>query len=132
MGARRRTYSINSWLNGEGPPAPNEAKLCTNIAQIKYPTRTFVFIEELDWREYLRNSFMVLPFPSDQWVDIPAPMHDRVGLLAFADGHAQTWNWSDRRTWQRTNFNETTPNNTDLKDLQGYRGHGPYPPHRAP
>jgi prepilin-type N-terminal cleavage/methylation domain-containing protein len=133
----RRTYSINSWLNGEGPEAPNEVpgKVATNLAQLKYASRTFVFIEELDWRDYLRNSFMVLPYGhpnQDQWVDIPAPMHERVGLLAFADGHASVWNWSDRTTWTRTAFNQTTPNNTDLKELQSYRGHPPYPPGRAP
>ena len=128
----RRTYSINSWLNGEGPPAPGDQFVATNLAQLKYPSRTFVFIEELDWRDYLRNSFMVTPYPNPGWVDIPAPMHDRVGLLAFADGHAATWNWSDRRTWQRTAFGEQTPNNKDLEELQAYRGHGPYPPDHAP
>ena len=128
----RRTYSINSWLNGEGPPAPGDQYVATNLAQIKYPTRTFVFIEELDWRDYLRNSFMVYPYPDERWVDIPAPMHDRVGLLAFADGHASVWNWSDRRTWQRTAFGETTPSNKDLIELQSYRGHPPYPPGLAP
>ena len=128
----RRTYSINSWLNGEGPPAPGDQFVATNLAQLKYPSRTFVFIEELDWRDYLRNSFMVTPYPNPGWVDIPAPMHDRVGLLAFADGHAATWNWSDRRTWQRTAFGEQTPNNKDLEELQAYRGHGPYPPGHAP
>jgi prepilin-type N-terminal cleavage/methylation domain-containing protein len=128
----RRTYSINSWLNGEGPPAENEQYVATNLAQIKYPTRTFVFIEELDWRDYLRNSFMVMPYPSTAWVDIPAPMHERVGLLAFADGHAAVWNWSDRRTWQRTAFNEQTPGSKDLEELQSYRGHGPYPRGMAP
>jgi len=132
----RRNYSINSWLNGEGPPAPNETKLATNIAQLKYPSHTFVFIEELDWRGFLQNSFMVMPYTgtagSGGWVDIPAPMHDRVGLLAFADGHAQVWMWTDRSTWTLTNFNQAVPNYNDLQDLQGWRGHAPYPPGRAP
>ena len=128
----RRTYSINSWLNGEGPPAPGELFPATNLAQLKYPSRTFVFIEELDWREYLRNSFMVLPYGTEAWVDIPAPMHEKVGLLAFADGHAEVWKWSDPRTWRRTNFNEATPGNKDLVELQAYRGHPPYPPGLAP
>ena len=129
----RRTYSINSWLNGEGPPAtPQDNYVATNLAQLKYPSRTFVFIEELDWRDYLRNSFMVQPYPMTGWIDIPAPMHEKVGLRAFADGHAETWKWSDRRTWQRTAFGENTPNNKDLEELQSYRGHAPYPPNRAP
>jgi prepilin-type N-terminal cleavage/methylation domain-containing protein len=122
-----RTYSMNSWLDGEGP-----APVATRMAQIKWPTSTFVFIEEMDPRGYLINSFMVLPYPSAEWVDIPAPMHERVGLLAFADGHAASWPWSDPRTWRRTTFNESTPNDKDLLDLQGWRGSGPWPPGRVP
>jgi prepilin-type N-terminal cleavage/methylation domain-containing protein len=129
-----RNYSINSWLNGEGPPAPNETKVATNLAQLKYASATFVFIEELDWRGFLQNSFMVPPYQpgASSWVDIPAPMHDRVGLLSFADGHAQIWAWSDRSTWTRTDFNQSVPSVHDLQDLQGWRGHAPYPPGRAP
>src|SRR6266550_8588552 len=112
-----RTYSMNSWLDGEGPEGP-DGKLATNMAQIKYPSSTFVFIEEMDPRGFLINSFMVLPYPSAEWVDIPAPMHDRVGLLAFADGHAQQWIWTNPSTWQRTGFNQTVPKTDDLKDLQ--------------
>ena len=126
-----RTYSMNSWLDGEGPASP-ALPLATRMAQLKYPSSTFTFIEEMDPRGYLINSFMVIPYPSDEWIDIPAPMHDRVGLLAFADGHAQQWAWSDRRTWRRTGFNEQTPNNSDLRDLQGWRGSGPWPPGRVP
>ena len=122
-----RTYSMNSWLDGEGP-----APVATRMAQITYATSTFVFIEEMDPRGYLINSFVVNPYPSIVWVDIPAPMHDRVGLLAFADGHAAQWIWTDRRTWQRTGFNESIPNDSDLKDLQGWRGSGPWPPGRVP
>ena len=126
-----RTYSMNSWLDGEGPPGP-DGKIATRMSQIKYPSSTFTFIEEMDPRGFLINSFMVIPYPSAEWVDIPAPMHDRVGLLAFADGHAATWTWTDRRTWRRTGFNEQTPNNADLRDLQAWRGSGPWPPDRAP
>lgn len=121
-----RTYSMNSWLDGEGPNPINR------MASIKYPSSTFTFIEEMDPRGYLINSFMVLPYPDTVWIDIPAPMHDRVGLLAFADGHASMWTWTDRRTWTRTGFGESTPNNADLRDLQGWRGSGPWPPGRAP
>ena len=127
----KRTYSMNSWLDGEGPPGP-DGKLATRMAQIKYPSNTFVFIEEMDPRGYLINSFMVIPYPSDGWIDIPAPMHEKVGLLSFADGHAQQWNWSDPRTWKRTSFSDVTPNNPDLRDIQGWRGSGPWPPGHAP
>ena len=127
----KRTYSMNSWLDGEGPAGP-DGKLATRISQIRYPSYTFVFIEEMDPRGYLINSFMVTLYPDPTWIDIPAPMHSRVGLLSFADGHAQMWPWTDPRTWKRTMFGQSTPNNPDLHDLQAWRGSGPWPPSRAP
>src|SRR5439155_6001965 len=71
----RRTYSMNSWLDGEGPAGP-DGKLATRMAQIHYPSNTFVFIEEMDPRGYLITSFMVLPYTHSGWIDIPAPMHE--------------------------------------------------------
>jgi len=117
-----RVFSINGWLNGEGPPGPN-GKIALNMADIKRPTSTFVFTEEYDPRGYMINSFMVPPYPAQDWVDIPAPLHGRVGLLAFADGHADRWKWTDPRTWNRKGmFGTVTPNNPDLKDFQAWRG----------
>lgn len=120
------TYSISSWLNGEGPLAIG------SIFQIPNTSGTFVFIEEMDPRGSLENSFMVNPYPQNSWVDIPAPMHDRVGMLSFADGHAQVWQWSDPRTWRRTGFNQATPNDGDLRQLQAWIGHAPIPPNVSP
>jgi prepilin-type N-terminal cleavage/methylation domain-containing protein len=126
------TYSINSWLNGEGP-APAGIGLCKTLGQIKNSSRTFVFIEELDKRGYLMNSFWVEPYPAQNWVDSPAPMHDKVGMLSFADGHAEVWKWSDPKTWKINGaIGASTPNSSDLRDLQGWIGHPPYPPNRAP
>ena len=118
-----RTYSMNGWLLGEGPPSRETGKLALRMSDLKKPTNTFVFIEEWDPRGYMINSFMVPPYPDQSWVDIPAPLHGRVGLLAFADGHAQMWTWTDPRTWNRRNmFGTVTPNNPDLLDIQGWRG----------
>lgn len=120
------TYSISSWLNGEGPIAIDK------LSQIRYTSGTFVFIEEMDPRGYLENSFMVDPYPSSTWIDIPAPMHDRVGMLSFADGHAQVWPWSDPRTWRRTGYFQAAPNDGDMRQLQAWIGHAPYPPNVSP
>lgn len=120
------TYSINSWLDGEGPTP------VTNLGQIPRTSSTFVFIEEMDPRGYLMNSFMVPPYPATGWIDIPAPMHERVGMLSFADGHAVMWPWSDPRTWRRSSFSDSTPNDGDLKQIQCWIGHTPYPPGFGP
>jgi prepilin-type N-terminal cleavage/methylation domain-containing protein len=117
-----RVFSINGWLNGEGPVGP-DGKLAKHISDVKRPHATFVFTEEWDPRGYMINSFMVPPYPATDWVDIPAPLHGRVGLLAFADGHADRWRWTDPRTWTRRGmFGTNTPNNPDLKDFQAWRG----------
>ena len=129
-----RTYSMNGWLLGEGPVSRVTNKLAMHTSDIKKPHATFVFIEEWDPRGYMINSFMVPPWNQSTWVDIPAPLHDRVGLLAFADGHAKVWPWTDPRTWNRKNqFGTSTPNNPDLMDLQAWRGPGGIetPPGRA-
>lgn len=126
------TYSINSWLNGEGPADTGAPDVCKRISQIKYSSRTFVFTEEMDPRGYLENSFEVPPYPNQYWIDIPAPMHDTVGILSFADGHAQMFQWSDPRTWHRTSFSDSTPNDSDLSQFQAWIGHGPYPPGYSP
>jgi prepilin-type N-terminal cleavage/methylation domain-containing protein len=126
------TYSINSWLNGEGEGILTAPEIIRTMARIKYSSRTFVFTEEMDPRGYLINSFMILRYPSDSWVDIPAPMHDTVGILSFADGHAELFQWSDPRTWHRTSFNDVTPNDADLRTFQGWTGVAPFPPGNQP
>ena len=129
-----RTYSINGLLLGEGDRDMNTGKIWNRMTQIKRPHATFVFTEEYDNRGYMINSFMVPAWPSTSWVDIPSPFHGRVGLLAFADGHAQVWRWTDPRTWTRKGvFGTNTPNNPDLKDLQAWRGPGgkEMPPDRS-
>jgi len=129
-----RTYSINGLLLGEGDADRNTGKIYSRMTDIKHPHATFVFIEEYDNRGYEINSFWVPAWPAPNWVDIPSPFHGRVGLLAFADGHAQTWRWTDPRTWKRMGqFGTSTPNNPDLMDLQAWRGCGgvEMPPNRS-
>ena len=129
-----RTYSINGLLLGEGDADRNTNKIYSRMTDIKHPHATFVFIEEYDNRGFEINSFWVPAYPATNWVDIPSPFHGRVGLLAFADGHAQTWRWTDPRTWKRMGqFGTNTPNNPDLMDLQAWRGCGgvEMPPNRS-
>jgi len=116
------TYSVNSYLAGEGP------NTVFNLGQVAHAYSTFVFIEEVDPRGFNINSFMVPVYPSSSWIDVPSPLHESVGILSFADGHAQVWQWSDPRTWNRAGISTATPNDTDLRQLQAWIGHAPYPP----
>ena len=116
------TFSINGYLAGESRNA------ITTTGQLHRAYATFVFIEELDPRGFLENSFIVNPYPSNTWNDIPAPMHKGVGIISFADGHAQVWPWADPRTGNLTVQNTSTPNSPDLRQLQAWIGQPPYPP----
>jgi len=116
------TYSVSSYLAGEGPST------IYTLGQVAHAYATFVFIEEVDPRGYNINSFMVPIYPSSSWIDVPSPLHETVGILSFADGHALIWQWSDPRTWNRAGISTSTPNDTDLRQLQAWVGHAPYPP----
>ena len=116
------TYSLNGYLAGEDNPN------IYTTAQIKRPYATFVFIEEMDPRGFLMNSFMVNAFPANNWNDVPAMMHGRANTISFADGHAIIWNYSDPRTTRLTQANQNTPNSPDLRQIQSWLGHPPYPP----
>lgn len=118
-----RTYSINGYLQGEMTPA------IIKLAQIRHASYTFVFIEEYDSRGYNENSFWTDDYPSSTWVDLPLPFHEKCGMISFADGHAQVWNWVDRRTSTLRTNNTTQQGNGDLAQLQTWIGDGgPTPP----
>jgi prepilin-type N-terminal cleavage/methylation domain-containing protein/prepilin-type processing-associated H-X9-DG protein len=122
-----RTYSINGYLQGEKNPS------LETLSQIHRSSITFVFVEEYDPRGFNENSFWVDDYPSDTWVDIPLPYHDRAGMVSFADGHAQVWVWGDRRTSQLRSNNTPQTGNKDLMQLQSWIGdQGPLPPGITP
>ena len=125
------TYLINSWLNGEGPPAPGEAAPAQSLSRVREASETFVFLEHLDPAGSNDRSFRVPPFPSQDWTDLPAlGLHGRVGMISFADGHAIVWNWLTPAEWHRTGPEPPAGNamDADLRQAQCWIGHGPYPP----
>jgi prepilin-type N-terminal cleavage/methylation domain-containing protein len=127
------TYLINSWLNGEGPPAWGEAMPAQSLSRVRQASETFVFLENLDPYGCNDRSFRVPPFPSRDWTDLPADgLHGRVGLISFADGHAIVWNWVGPHHWHRAMPPGETPTiDSDLEQAQRWIGHGPYPPWRG-
>jgi hypothetical protein len=122
-----RTYSINGYLQGEKTPWAD------TLGQLRHSSITLVFCEEYDSRGYNENSFYIDDYPSDEWIDLPAQFHFRAGMVSFADGHAQVWQWGDRRTEQlRTNVTPQS-NNRDLMQLQAWIGNNaPIPPGITP
>ena len=116
------TYAVNGYLAGEDNPT------IYTTGAMKRAYATFVFIEEMDPRGYLMNSFMVNQYPSNNWVDVPAFMHGNANTISFADGHAIIWTYADPRTYNRTQIGVSTPNSPDLRQIQAWIGHPPYPP----
>ena len=124
------TYLINSWLNGEGPPAPGEAAPARSLSRVRNASETFVFLEHLDPSGCNDRSFKVPPYPSEDWTDLPAlGLHGRAGLISFADGHVIVWNWLTPADWHRTDPDPGTGMkiDADLRQAQRWIGHGPYP-----
>jgi type II secretory pathway pseudopilin PulG len=121
-----RTYSINGYLQSAWGYPQHAHK----ITDVRYPTSTFVFIEEYDARGYNEDSFAIGVYPNQTWVDYPAPWHEHSGMLSFVDGHAEAWPWKDPRT--STIPGHFAPGTGDLPQLQAWLGFGPYPPGYAP
>ncbi|HXE56154.1 MAG TPA: prepilin-type N-terminal cleavage/methylation domain-containing protein [Tepidisphaeraceae bacterium] len=123
------TYSINGLLAGESgqnngyPSGP-----LFTTGQLKRAYATFVFIEEMDPRGWLMNSFMIPAYPGNNWGDMPATMHGNANSLSFADGHAIIWTYADSRTWHMTDMGQPAPNSPDLRQIQAWNGAPPYPP----
>lgn len=128
-----RSYSINSYLNGErfGSDPPPALKL----SQIKHPVDTFVTTDENDLRGnqqgYNIGSFGIFKYQNDSWIDVPGGWHDGGDCLGFADGHAEYHKWVDARTRGATGAGAWDqgyegivggPNNQDLYYLEMHRG----------
>ncbi|HXE56155.1 MAG TPA: prepilin-type N-terminal cleavage/methylation domain-containing protein [Tepidisphaeraceae bacterium] len=122
-----RTYALNGYLAGESAGANGSPTLFT-LGQIQKTYATFVFIEEMDPRGYIMNSFMVNPYPANSWSDIPGMMHGNADTISFADGHAIIWTFADPRTRTMTNGGQPDANSPDLRQMQAWAGHPPYPP----
>ena len=122
------TYAINSWLDGEGPPAPGDPAPAQCLSRVRCASETFVFIERLDPSGSNNKSFVVPPYPGQDWIDLPAlGLHGQAGVISFADGHAMAWNWNDPGIWHGPT-GPGPPQDADLLQAQKWIGHGPYPP----
>jgi prepilin-type N-terminal cleavage/methylation domain-containing protein/prepilin-type processing-associated H-X9-DG protein len=123
------TYAINSWLDGEGPPAPGEASAAQRLSRLRDSSATFLFLERFDRRGPNDKSFVVPPYPSHDWTDVPAlGLHGRAGMVSFADGHAAAWAWQAPQEWHANTPPGGAQVDADLRQAQRWIGHGPYPP----
>ena len=125
------TYAVNSWLDGEGPPAPGDAAPAQRLSRLRDTSATFVFLERFDPGGPNDRSFVVPPYPARDWTDLPARgLHRQSGTVSFADGHAVAWAWTGPHDWHTVNPAVGGDEDADLRQAQRWIGHGPYPPGR--
>jgi len=106
-----RHFSINNYLNGENIA---NYPLARNIEEVTQPIRAFSFIEEPDPRRGLQGSWITDLNSASIWIDPVGYWHLDGCNLAFADGHAESWQWKDGRTLLIGNvLNANTPGNPD-------------------
>ena len=104
------TYVINSWLDGEGPPAPGEAVAARTLARVHHGSETFVFLEHLDTGGTNDKSFVVPPYPArglDRQAS-PRPAwqgwewcHSPMGTRRYGPGSSRTNGTCPATIWGR-------------------------------
>ena len=85
-GNYKRTYSINSYLNGDNYEIDTSKKV-SSLYKVDSASSTFTFIGEEDPRGANINSFSV--GHTSNWVDWPASNHGtKKTTISFLDGHS--------------------------------------------
>ena len=67
----------------------------------------------------INDGYFAVNLGDTSWQNIPARRHGNGGVLSFADGHVEFWNWIEDAT--RTlegNFVSTTSTDRDLRRLK--------------
>jgi prepilin-type N-terminal cleavage/methylation domain-containing protein/prepilin-type processing-associated H-X9-DG protein len=101
-----RTYSMNCWVQTMDQPGYTTGagwngitgyhvytKL-TNMLQ-PGPSQTWVFIEEAP--PTIDDAFFAVNpnLSANTWVELPGVLHGNSSVMAYADGHVETRNWTD-------------------------------------
>ena len=86
IGTLTRTWSTGSTYS-----------LYSKISQFRSPSQVFVMLDE---RADSINDGLFWTYPENRYnlIDFPASYHDGAGNFSFADGHTETYRWSDPRT----------------------------------
>jgi prepilin-type N-terminal cleavage/methylation domain-containing protein/prepilin-type processing-associated H-X9-DG protein len=97
---RVRSVAMNCYMNGISTDA-NITPFLTAYKVFKKhtsinnpsPSMAWVFIDE--HTDSINDAFFFVNMLQSRWYDLPANYHGKSSTLAFADGHAETKNWSD-------------------------------------
>ncbi len=101
-----RTYSMNCWVQPMDAPGYKTTTWKGITGYTAYtklsdmvrpgPSKTFVFIEENPY-SIDDGFFAVDPAETSTWANLPACLHGNGSNLAYADGHAQSRQWTDSK-----------------------------------
>jgi len=91
------SYSKAEGMNGYGnvPYNNTDETSYIKLGSVRFPTKSFVFIEESDPRGYNGGTWEC---SNQGWVDGFAIFHGIVTTFSFADGHVESHKWSDPAT----------------------------------
>ncbi|HBG26926.1 MAG: hypothetical protein A2Y10_10605 [Planctomycetes bacterium GWF2_41_51] len=101
----RRSYNIGAGMNAPWWYVKN-AKM---ISQIRTPARRYVFVEATDSRGWNQGCWDIDAKDNDRglvWNNVVAPWHYNRSNWGFADGHAETQIWRDKRTITLANIRD--------------------------
>ena len=120
-----RSYSILWTMNGsysrshETDPVYDTGEVAHKYIQIKNAGTKLVFVEDQDDRSWNMGSWVMSPV-GHRWTDSLGLWHVNSGTLAFADGHAESHKWRDKRTIEYFknpydwSFEHSTPDNPNI------------------
>jgi prepilin-type N-terminal cleavage/methylation domain-containing protein/prepilin-type processing-associated H-X9-DG protein len=87
------TFSIADGCGGGG--WADSYTVLKRWSELKNPSLKYVFVEEPDKRGYNEGSW-VMVVKGRSWVDPLAMWHNKKSTYAFADGHGETHQWTDK------------------------------------
>ena len=116
---RRRSYSMDSYLNGGldvgiyGGYLPGNVIACSEL--LPSPSAVFVFADENE-PTIEDGVFLLYREPADFWQNGPAHRHSQGANLSFADAHAEHWHWQYPNGIDGNG--QTAANAQDMHDLR--------------
>lgn len=120
------SYSMNANLNGERTTDNAESvrastRQAYKISHIRDTARTFLFMEEDDWRGLNMNSWDTNGI--NRWWDYVAGNHNMGDNIAFTDGHVEYRRWEDPDTLSLSygNFGKSDSGSVDLRYIETIR-----------
>ncbi len=128
---RVRSYSMSTAMNWINSGAACDPALQSRISiwktahiQNPGPTKTSVFWDERSDNDLNKNSIdngalgiWPLTTGTGYW-NVPASRHNNGCILSFADGHVESWRWTDRYVAAALRFSNTPATDRDARKIQ--------------